>query len=346
MLMKLKRCIAERLPVAALAAAVALCASAFRSEDVKVYSPASGVNMCGTLLVPDGAPKALVVFASGSGQQDRDETIFGHKPFKALAEAMADAGIASIRTDDRGTGCSEAGNIENATTDSLAADRAAVVDYMKDRFPDVKCGVLGHSEGAVMAVMLASGDTPDVDFIITYGAPAVPGDSIVLDQVKAVFGPAADGPQAAKVLEGCRRRYALVKSSLPDMLLEMQLYLDVMMENPALAQVPEAAERTKNELKAMTTPWYRNFLRYDPSDAIRNVKVPWLAINGGLDKQVLPYNLERISGLNPSVQAVLLPELNHIMLQSQTGLVDEYATLPGDCDPRIVSTIIDWLQSL
>ncbi len=346
MRMKSKRCIADRLFGVVLALAVVFTLSSFKSEDVTVFSPASGVNMCGTLLIPDSAPKALVVFASGSGKQDRDETVFGHKPFKALAEAMADAGIASLRTDDRGTGCSEAGNIDKATTDSLALDRAAAVEYMKSRFPGVKCGVLGHSEGAVMAIMLASGDSPKCDFIVTYGAPAVPGDSIVLDQVKAVFGPGVDSPQAVKTLDACRRRYAMVKSPLPEMMLEMQLYLDVMQENPGLAQIPEAAARAKNEIKAMTTPWYRNFMRYDPSDAIRGVSVPWLAINGALDKQVLPYNLDRIHELNPSAETLLLPELNHIMLRSQTGLVTEYEGLSGDCDADLVRTVVDWLQSL
>jgi len=341
--MKLRQCIAELIIVLSLA----FPCRAFRAEEVSfVNNEAGGLRFSGEIIMPeaDALPKALLVLASGSGSQDRDESYLGHKPFKAIAEALGGYGYAVLRFDDRGVGGSDRGP-DDVTTDDFAGDVASALALVRKRFPDVPAGVLGHSEGGTIAYKLAAAGC--CDFIITMGAPAYPGDSINYDQLRAAFGAAAEGdPKLAKALDSARRRYAMVRSGMPSYILEMQIYADVLSENPGIAAVPALAERTRREVKVMASPWFRNFITYDPTADICAVEVPWLALNGELDHQVLPRNLSRIAELNPAADTRLLPSLNHMMLDCKSGAIDEYHLLQGDISPAAIDAIVGWLENL
>lgn len=344
--MKLRRCIVS----AVLIAALSFPCRAFRAEDVTfVNDNAGGLCLTGEFVLPDAGvrPKALVVLASGSGSQDRDENILGHRPFKAIAEALGDNAYAVMRFDDRGIGGSDRGP-DDVTTDDFAGDVSAALDFARKRLAadgyDVPAGVLGHSEGGVIAYKLANAGV--CDFIITMGAPAFSGDSINLDQLRALLGPAAPADKSQQQIDAARRRYEMVRSAMPSYILEMQLYADVLAENPAIAGIPELVERARREVKVMASPWFRNFISYDPEADIRSVSIPWLALNGELDRQVHPRNLTRISELNKKADARLLPGINHLMLDCESGATSEYPLLQGDISPVVIEEILGWLGRL
>lgn len=338
--MKLRLCI-----VSLLVAAAALTSSAFSDSDVEIVNPSSRLKLAGTLTVPDtGKAKALLVLATGSGTQDRDETIFGKKPFKAIAEHLGQRGYAVLRMDDRGAGGSEAGDIANATTLDFISDIAAVIASADSLLGySVPKGVLGHSEGGIIATRLAATD-PDVNFIITFGSPAFRGDSILMRQVheKCLLAGATD--QFESLYSSLRRRYDLVMGPGLQALIEAQVLAELATSQPEVAAIPQYREQLTLQVKALCSPWMRNFLRYDPAADISAIKIPWLAINGSLDRQVTPDNLTKIKQLCPTADTVVMDGINHIMLKASTGGVDEYDRLPGDADPALLQLITDWLD--
>lgn len=311
--------------------------------DSEVTVTSGRLTLAGTLSVPDGgfAPRVVVVMATGSGSQDRDETIFGHKPFRAVADSLAAHGYASLRLDDRGVGGSDSGP-DGATTDDFAGDILAAVRSVRDKFPGVPVGVMGHSEGGAIAVKIAA--RGDCSFIVTLGAPAFRGDSIIMRQAREAFEQSGMGSKFEAMYPELRERYDIAMSGGLQSIVEMQLYTQLMRHHPEYAAVPAVAERVKAEVKAMAAPWYRNFLRYDPKADIEAVAVPWLALNGALDRQVTPDNLSLIREYNPAVVAMEMPGLNHLMLKCVTGLADEYERIQGDVAPEVTEAIISWLD--
>lgn len=295
-----------------------------------------GVTLGGTLTLPaDGAPGAAIVLASGSGAQNRDEEVFGFRPFRTLADSLSAAGFAVLRLDDRGIGAS-GGDPASTTSASYAADLRIAVDSLRHLFA-VPTGIIGHSEGGSAAIKAAGG----CDFIITLAAPAWPGDSIIMSQARAVTE-ASSGSWSGEALQ--RRLLDMVMSPLPAVMLAPALTAELNASLGDAARVPALAEQLHAQVKTMCTPAYRELVRYNPADDISRVDVPWLAINGDRDMQVLPANLQTIAGLNPSATTVMLPAHNHLFQPCVTGLPQEYPSLPAPMSPQTVSEIISWLQ--
>jgi len=283
--------------ISALVVSLLMSASAI-AADIAVFNPASGLKLAATVTMPSaGEPRAGVVLISGSGQQDRDETIFGHKPFRAIADSLAAAGYAVLRYDDRGAGESDPDpNLPSATTDHLATDAQACIQYLDSLLGGkIPVGCIGHSEGGTIAIKLAAMRPAPVDFIITLAAPAFRGDSIVLDQVRASLEFAGQQASWKSVYPMLRARYDMLISPIPEFTAKASLYADLASQ-PGAALVDHG--RIKAEIDAMASPWYRQMLRYDPAADIEAVDLPWLAINGDKDIQVLPANLQRIADLN------------------------------------------------
>lgn len=339
--MKSKRCIANAL----LTVSAILVSYAFESRDVAITNESSGYRLAGTLTFPENgvAPKAVLVLATGSGQQDRDETIMGHKPFKAIAEHLSANGYAVLRMDDRGIGGSEGGSADD-TTDDYISDIATGVAYVDSIWQSSPCGILGHSEGGIAAIRQAAGN-PDCDFIITMGTPAFRGDSIILSQTREMLYASGVYEKWRDTYPVLRHRYDMVMSQMNVSILKAQLYADVMWQQPEISGVPAMRQAVSQQIETMVSPWYREFLRYDPADDIQHVSKPWLALNGTLDRQVTVDNLEQIAGLNPAAECVALDNLNHLMLKCGTGHVSEYDTLSGDIDSIVPDTILSWLES-
>lgn len=266
------------------------------------------VSLAGTLTLPDNARDVpVVVMVSGSGQQDRDETLMEHKPFAVLADALAREGIASLRYDDRGCGGS-AGVFADATTADFASDAASAVKFLRDR-GFTKVGVLGHSEGGTIAFLLAGTETPDAgtpDFIVSLAGMADRGDSTLLRQTAKMLS-----------LQGAPEKVA-----------------------------DFAAKKMYKKILKQKSVWMDYFVTMDPAPYVARISCPVLAVNGSLDTQVIPeYNLEKIRLLCPSADCRLYPGLNHLFQHCETGLSDEYAKIEETMSEEVISDLVTWISS-
>lgn len=324
----------------------------YRREDVRFE--ADGVELAGTLTLPVGdGPFPAVALVSGSGAQDRDGEIMGHRPFLVLADHLTRHGIAVLRTDDRGVGGSE-GNLAEATSSDLAGDAVAAVHYLRSR-PEVawrRIGLLGHSEGALVAPLAASRSS-DVRFLVLLAAPGVPGRQLLPLQTReiALATGAPEGTvdrQVALLEEGLD----LLVSGEPDALVRRGL-LDVARRQLELAggrpgdAVTDAT--LSQEVELMLTPWFRFFLTYDPRPALRRVEVPVLALQGELDLQVDPdQNLPQVSAAlaqagDEDVTVRRLPGLNHLFQTATTGSPSEYFQIEETLAPEVLDLVTAWI---
>lgn len=309
-------------------------------REVTVNNTEAGITLAGTLTEPAGKARAALVLATGSGSQNRDEEILGHKPFKRIADYLGERGYAVLRLDDRGVGGSS-GDPAKTTVRDYAGDLACAAAFL-DSCLNVPVGALGHSEGGSAVVILA-GKSPRCRFIVTMGAPAWRGDSIIMSQARAM-ALAAGGQWEGEQMQ--RRYLDMVLSDMPDMLLRTALYTAVAADLGDAAKMAEVQKQIRAQTDVMSTPAYRNLVKYDPADDIKAVAVPWLAMNGDRDMQVLPENLAAIGRLNPKADIRLMKGHNHLMQRCTTGLVQEYAGIPEDISEETLSLIADWLDNI
>ncbi|HEY6253940.1 MAG TPA: alpha/beta hydrolase [Candidatus Angelobacter sp.] len=254
----------------------------YREEDVAYDNKAQGNKLAATLTIPSGKdPFPAVVLITGSGPQDRDETLMGHKPFLVLADYLTRKGIAVLRADDRGVGKST-GEFSGATTADFATDTEAGVAYLKMRSEvnPKMIGLIGHSEGGIIAPMVAA-HNPDVAFIVMLGGSGVPGDQVIVTQVALLAEASGEGhAEALKAAEKQRRILELVKGDIDDANLEKQLHEEL------------SGELTDAQIGAVVRQlnirWLRFFLTYDPAQALRKVTCPVLALTGEKDLQAPP----------------------------------------------------------
>ncbi|MBZ5597059.1 MAG: alpha/beta hydrolase [Acidobacteriia bacterium] len=315
----------------------------YREEEVRYENKAAGVSLAATLTIPSGkGPFPAVVLITGSGPQDRDESIMGHRPFLVLSDYLTRKGIAVLRADDRGVGKST-GNFLTSTTLDFASDAEAGVAYLKTR-PEVdshKIGLIGHSEGGMIAPMVAARNH-DVAFIVMMAGIGVPGDEILAEQallITEASGKSADEAKQAQAQQ--REMIELVKQEKDDATLERKL------REKLAGQVPEA--QLGASILQLRSPWFRYFIDYDPAPTLRKVRCPVLAINGEKDLQVPPKkNLPAIrkaleEGGNQNVEVVELPGLNHLFQTAKTGAVSEYAEIEETMSPGALEKIAGWV---
>lgn len=309
-------------------------------RDIVVENAADKVVLSGTLAVPDdnATPRAAIVLASGSGAQDRDETVYGLKPFKVLSDSLVAKGFAVMRLDDRGVGGST-GQVLTSTTEALAGDISCALDSFKSIFPGVKTGVIGHSEGGALA-MINGADCDNCDFIITLAGPAWRGDSIVMNQSRTA-AIAATGRWDAEALERTLLDIAMSETIPSIATSQMMAAAGAIM--PEQMAIPQVAQAMAQQFSAMTLPWYRNFLRFDPAPYIERVEVPWLALNGEIDLQVTPENLATVAALNPRAEVRVLPRHNHMFQSTDNGAVANYPRAGQSPSDATLSVIVEWL---
>jgi fermentation-respiration switch protein FrsA (DUF1100 family) len=320
----------------------------YRDEDVTYENKIQNVTLAATLTIPPGkGPFPAVVLITGSGPQDRDETLLGHKPFLILSDYLTRHGIAVLRADDRGTAKST-GDFKTATTADFATDTEAGVAYLKTR-PEVdprKIGLIGHSEGGVIAPMIAARN-PDVAFIVMMAGTGVPGDQVLVAQGEAIAVASGTKPEeAAKHAAKEKEMLALieaakVRTEKDDAALETKL------REKMADDVPEA--QISLQIKQLTSPWFRYFLTYDPAVALRKVTCPVLVLNGEKDKQVLPeQNLPPIRQAltqagNKHFEVDELPGLNHLFQTATTGSPAEYAQIEETMSPVAMEKMATWI---
>jgi uncharacterized protein len=318
----------------------------YREEEVSYLNKEQGDTLAGTLTIPQGAgPFTAVLLITGSGPQDRDETLLGHKPFLVLSDWLTRKGIEVLRVDDRGVGKST-GVFGAATTADFATDVEVGVTFLKTR-PEVnarKIGLIGHSEGGVIAPMVAARN-PNVAFIVMMAGTGVPGDQILVEQKKLIEEAGgmmkADAEKQAAEEEAVLTLVVKEKDN-PDLAKDLKKKLEGTVAEPELGA----------QVKVLTSPWFRYFLAYDPAPALREVKCPVLALNGENDLQVPPaQNLPVIrkalqEGGNTNFEVVELPGLNHLFQTSKTGSPAEYARIEETMSPVAMAKISDWIVAL
>lgn len=308
------------------------------------------ITLAGTLITPEGAgPFPAAVLISGSGAQDRDETLMGHRPFLVLADALARAGIATLRFDDRGVGEST-GNPIGATTQDLATDTLAAVEFLRARTPIGDVGLIGHSEGGLIAPIVA-GMSPDVSFAVLLAGPGLPGSEVLSTQTADLLR--AEGmPEDAidwrmgwndKIIE-----LAASTAATTDVAEQIRTLLTAAAADaPALAAGQVSDDAIDQMVAAFTDPWMRHFLAYDPAPALARLTIPVLAMIGSLDLQAsatenLPA-LEAALSSNPDATVMELDGLNHLFQTATTGAVSEYGLIEETMAPVVPETIAAWI---
>lgn len=328
----------------------------YDEEEVVYENKRDNIKIAGTLTRPRaGGPFPAVLLITGSGPQDRDETIMGHKPFLVLSDYLTRKGIAVLRVDDRGVGGTSAGT-PNDTDENFVADALAGVEFLKTRkeINPKQIGLVGHSEGGMIAPMAAA-ESKDIAFIVLLAGIGVKGDLLVLLQnelLSKVGGLSEEARAQSRALY--TRIFAILKEEKRGAAAEKQIQAAVA---EALSKMTEEQKKAFAPIKATVeaqtgmyvTPWFRYFVLYDPRPILMKVKCPVLAINGERDLQVAPdENLAAIgdalkAGGNKDYTVIKLPALNHLLQTSKTGAISEYPTIEETMSPAALETIAEWI---
>ncbi len=320
----------------------------YTARDVTFDNKAAGVTLAGTFSAPTGrGPFATVVLIAGSGPNTRDEDVFGHKVFLVLADALNRAGIAVLRYDKRGIGAST-GNIALATSEDFASDARAALAYLRTR-SDVdasRLGVLGHSEGGVIAPIVAADDA-GVRFLVLLAGSSVNGQRILLSQKALIMRASGQSEsQIEKAVSFNRKTFDVVlhAPTVDDAKQQLKAHFDSMVARQEISQQQE-----EQLIAQVTSPWMRYFLSYDPAPTLRKVTVPVLALNGSLDLQVeavenLGAIRQALAG-NHDATVVEMPGLNHLFQTAKTGSPSEYADIGETMSPVALDAITAWVTS-
>ncbi len=316
----------------------------YRSEDVAIVNAAGKTVLAGTLTLPSGTGRfPAAVLITGSGPQNRDEELMGHKPFLVLADYLTRHGIAVLRYDDRGVGKST-GTFGSATSEDFAGDALAAWHMLSAR-PEIdprRVGLIGHSEGGFIAPMLAA-RTPGVAFVVMIAGPGVAGDEIMLRQSTSILK-ASGAPEAAVSANVNLQKqvFAILKEET-----------DTARITERLNAIPTPAGRPEAKaalVQQSLSPWLRFFVRYDPVPALTKLACPVLALNGELDTQVAAdQNLPLIEaalkrGGNQDATVTRLHGLNHLLQTAKTGLPNEYAKIEETMSPVALDMIATWIR--
>ncbi len=335
----------------------------YKSEEVRITTPgtdpstgralaAGGAQLAGTLLIPAHFAKGgtVVVMVSGSGQQNRNEELFGHKPFWVIADRLARHGIASLRYDDRGVGGST-GNVDRATTYDNMSDALAVVDYLRKQGRFGKIGILGHSEGGTIGYMIAA--RQKADFVVSLAGPALRGDSILILQNRDMLR--SMGVDSASVSAYCTalgrifeyKRTARIEADPELTLATLTIGLTL----------PEPLKANLTEVIKSHNAWMDYFAAYDPSADISHTTCPVMAVGGSRDMQVntqanlraIRQKLPHPTGKAQWPRYHFIKEyqgLNHLLQPSTTGLPTEYGQIETTLSEEVLTDLCQWLSEL
>lgn len=329
----------------------------YTTEEIKFKNGNDSTILAGTLTLPSGATTntPIAVMVTGSGLQNRDEELFGHKPFAVIADYLARNGIGTLRYDDRGFGEST-GDASTATIADFAGDAKAAVEFLRNSsFNNI--GILGHSEGAMIAFMLAGKELPKAkknevivypgrpDFVVALGAPALRGDSILMDQSALQL-----------------RRTGIPEKVIEDYstaLLGMYEHFDNTDHDKTYATIDTLCSgwpvnpiytqlKTNLQLIAKSSsPYLEYFVKYSPAKVISATKCPMFILYGEKDIQVRPeLNMPIMKSLAPEAEIKLYPGLNHLFQHAATGDVSEYSSIEETISPEVLQDISSFIKSV
>jgi uncharacterized protein len=328
----------------------------YLQEEVIINNKQGGFDLSGTLTYPkEGAPFPVVILITGSGPQNRDEELMGHKPFLVLADHLTRNGIAVLRCDDRGVGKS-GGKFSTATTLDFAEDVSAMVDFLKfhSNIDSSRVGLIGHSEGGMVTSVVAS-ERKDIDFVILMAGPGVSGEKIILLQSALLFkSNGATDKEIEAVLKEDEEIFSILKKNKDNDKASEKIRKamnEFNKKQPAGNGTKEALDsETDMKIKIFTSAWFRGFITLDPMKYLSHVKCPLLAINGELDMQVPPAeNLEAIERAmilagNSNYTVEMIPGLNHLFQTAPTGNPSEYGKIDETISPGVLDIITVWIN--
>lgn len=335
-------------------------AAAAPYDETDVSIDVGDVQLAGTLTVPYGTgPFPAAILISGSGPQDRDETVAGMKPFALLADGLARQGIAVLRLDDRGVGGSGGEVMQAEFTDSADDTEHAMVFLRQKTFVDpAQIGLIGHSEGAIVATLVAARPARP-SFVVLLAGPAIPIEQLMHEQAEVIL--AAGGMSAGQMAEQRRIREASFSAvrtgeGWPEVrrMIEQQIRqaIDALPE-PQRASIADidafVAAQAEQQLAAAQTPWFRELLDFDPSEALSRMRTPLLALYGENDFQVPSSSnataLEQLlqDGKHPDYSVQVIPNANHLFQDSADGSPALYASLDKEFVPSLVPSISRWI---
>jgi len=331
----------------------------YYSEEVHVVNKKGNFTLAGTLTTPNNTGVfPAVILITGSGPQNRDEEILGHKPFLVIADYLTRNGIAVLRCDDRGTGGS-GGNFKTATTVDFSTDVEAALDFLLSRkeIDKSKIGLIGHSEGGLIAPMVAI-RRKEVSFIVLLAGPGISGERILLLQ-EALIEKASGESEASisdetSVSKGAYRLVAETQNldTLKTML--TTYYTNQIKSDSTFAKTTGGGDQTNfiaSQVKQLASPWMQYFIQYDPAPTLEKVQCPVLALDGSKDLQVPPEvdlaaiktSLEK--GGNKDATTIEFPNLNHLFQECKTGSPSEYARIEQTFSPIALEAMTKWIIS-
>ncbi|HPD65284.1 MAG TPA: alpha/beta fold hydrolase [Bacteroidia bacterium] len=330
----------------------------YEMKEVTFRNEKENITLCGTFTYPSQKEAfPAVVLISGSGKQNRDEEILGHKPFLVIADYLTRNGIGVLRFDDRGEGCSE-GDFSTATSQNFAQDVQAAVDFLKSQPAVIKdrIGLIGHSEGGLIAPMVAAADT-SIYFIVLLAGPGTSGKEILIDQNELIL------KSYAVPDEEIRKKQAL-NMDLYEMVInakniektkekiEKRIFRQLKKENSANLSDDILKKQAASQAEVLCSPWFRYFLTYQPATALSKVKCFVLALNGSLDLQVpADKNLSAIEKIlkesgNQKYTIKKFEGLNHLFQHATTGSPAEYVKIEETFSPEVLEFMKDWMMSI
>ena len=327
----------------------------YYSEDVTFKNTKANISLSGTLTLPkkDGV-FPVVILITGSGKQNRDEELLGHKPFLIISDYLTKNGIAVLRYDDRGVGQSKG---DFNTSADFATDVESAVAYLKNRkeVNKKKIGLVGHSEGGLIAPIVAS-KSKDISFIVLLAGTGIQGDKLLLLQQELIAK--ANGVSETdikKTIQTNAKLFKMVANSIDSQKLKTDLTnsINETLKNDTTAKFPKGM--TKEEfisiqVNQITSPWMKYFIKFNPATTLEKVKCPVLAVNGAKDLQVPPKeNLSAIKnallkGGNRNVTTKEFPNLNHLFQECKTGSPNEYSTIEQTFSPIALDEITKWIK--
>ncbi|MGV3632157.1 MAG: alpha/beta hydrolase family protein [Bacteroidota bacterium] len=323
-------------------------------KEVVFRNETANITLAGTLTLPKGkGPFPAVVLVTGSGAQNRNEEILNHKPFLVLSDYLTRNGIAVLRYDDRGVGQS-GGKFEGSTTSDFAYDAQAAYNFLSKtkKINRKRIGIIGHSEGAMVAPMVAASDST-VKFIVLLAGPGVPIDQLMLKQTEVTSRFAGISEEEIAIsLELNRKFYDILLNEQNDD--KAKEKIEQIVREHQNSMPSEISKQISDELpqltKTMLSPWFRYFINFNPEHFLRQINCPVLAINGSKDCQVSA--IENLDGIRKSVKVTnnknvytyIMPGLNHLMQHCETGSVNEYIKIEETFSEEVMKIMADWIK--
>jgi alpha/beta superfamily hydrolase len=330
----------------------------YYSEDVVFNNAKANISLAGTLTLPKKEGFfPVVILITGSGPQNRNEELLGHKPFLVISDYLTKNGIGVLRYDDRGVGQSK-GNFSTATSADFATDVESAISYLKTRkeIDKSKIGLIGHSEGGLIAPMVAS-KSKDLSFIVLLAGTGIQGDKIVLQQHELIARASSDVSEE-DVKESIQENSKLIEivansNNAQKLKADLTSSLNEILKNDTSTEIPNGMTKedyVTMKVNQLSNPWMQYFIKYNPAPTLKKVSCPVLALNGEKDLQVPPKeNLNAIKkaltkGGNKNVTIKMFPDLNHLFQKCKTGLPSEYSTIEETFSPIVLNEITKWIK--